>query len=118
PHPEFVTFDQGLQPLVRPPERLVVGGQHQYIRRQQGPQFGARPQPVGEWISVRLGWKHRYVRGDARQDLVAGDEDVEVLLPEAGVLGAMAVARDTLPRPSADLDLIAIAQPMKRIRQL
>ena len=68
----------------------------------------AAVEPVLQRIGFRLGRMHRDVGGDARQELVAGDEHVRLGTPQAGMLRRMAVAADDAPGAAADRDRIAL----------
>ena len=63
-----------LQARVQSAERLVVRGQHQHLITDPCADRRERLEPVAQRIGVRLGGEHRDVGADARQHLVAGDQ--------------------------------------------
>ncbi len=105
--PFLVTFDQFRQAQRGLAERLVVRGQHQRGVRHHTFQLGAAVQPVLQRIGLGLGRMHRDIGRDLRQQLVAGDEHVQLRTPQARMLRRMPVAADHAPGVAADGDRVA-----------
>ena len=89
----LVEADQLVEARVQAVERVVVGRQHQHVVGHERLDPRQRGQPVVERIALRLGREHRDVRGDPRQHLVAGDEQLQLRAVQAGVLGRVARCR-------------------------
>ncbi|MNC18340.1 hypothetical protein D3C75_662390 [compost metagenome] len=82
-------------------ERPLVGRQHQQAVRQLG-QAVERVQPVAQRVAVRLVDVDTDRRGDARQHLIAGNQQTILGVEQAGVLGRVATADHHLPAAVAD----------------
>ena len=93
--------------LVKAVEDAIVRGKHERVVRK------VREAPEGieeelERVRFRLVAPHRDVGGDARQDLVAGDEHAERVAPERRMLGRVAEDRDHFPLAPADWEPVAV----------
>src|SRR4029077_240017 len=73
--------------------------------------------PLLQRICVRLGGEDRYVGGDARQHLVAGDQYPKLRGMQAQVLRRVAPADHGMPAATADENVLAIHDPPKTVRQ-
>jgi hypothetical protein len=69
-----VPLGQVVQPRMQAAEGLVGRRQHEHVVRYLGLDLRDRRQPVGHRIRLRLGGRHRHIRRDARQHLVAADQ--------------------------------------------
>ena len=116
PHIGFVIVDQFLKPEIGAIERLVVGRQNQHILRQHTFQHVTGIEPVLQWIGVRLGRVHRDVGRNARQNLVAGNQDVFFRAIKTSMLWRVTAADNHFPVSSADRDGFAIHNAAEGIR--
>ena len=88
-------------------ERPVVAAEREGVVGQMGEGAGA-VQEVLQRVAVGLDELHRDIRGDARQHLVAGNQQFRFGAGEADMLRRMAGADDRLPLALADPDAVAM----------
>ena len=110
-----VVFAQFLRAGVQAAKHPLVRGQHQRAGRQPL-QPRERLQPQLQRVGLGLDAGDQHVGADARQQLVARDQDLVLRAVQAGVLGRMAFADDHAPGARAQRDVVAAAQPVKRLR--
>src|SRR5215467_6655423 len=103
-----VVLPQVVEAVMQASERQPVRRQHQRVGRQGAKALeGIEVEP--ERIAARLIGPDAHVRGDLRQDLVAGNQHVRLRTEEAGVLRRMAQHGEGVPPASADGDGVALA---------
>src|SRR5262249_10279365 len=98
-------------------ERLVVRREDQRVPRQQGVQVFTGIQPLLQRVGVRFGREDTDVRRNARQDLIAGNHELELRAPETRVFGRMTTADDNAKAVIADDQLFAVDETLERLRQ-
>ncbi len=93
----------------KPIVRQLMRRQDQGICRQMG-ETVQRLEPVGEQIGLRLRGHDADIGADARQQLVAGDQDLVFGTMQQHVLGRMAFTDMQLPGALADCQRLAVTQ--------
>ena len=89
-------------------EGLAVAGQREVAGVGQRREAAAGGEPVADRVGLGLGGVDADVRGDAGEDLVAGEDEVVADAPERRLLRRVAVADLDAPAPAAGLDLLAL----------
>ena len=103
---------QFMDSLMDAAERQIVRRQYQNVGRQLPAQLFEGGQIAGERVALRLVGLHADIGGNARQDLVAGDQDAGLLAEQAGMLGRVPLADQHPPFPPADRDDAALGDAM------
>src|SRR5262249_13822334 len=105
------------QPVLHVVERLSVRRQDQRVGMQYVEKGLASLQERADRVELRPDVPGVDIGGDARKDLIAGNQDLPLGAVERYVLRRMALADDDPPAISADADEVVAAQPDIALRQ-
>ena len=108
-----MVFAQLLRARMQPPKHPLMGGQDQRIRRQPL-QAAQGVQPQLQRIGLGLDAGDQHVGADARQQLVAGNQDSVLLTIQAGMFRRVPFTNHHTPLPRAQLQAVTPTQTGER----
>src|SRR3569623_1981568 len=105
--PLAVLAIERIEPRMQSVERVAMSRQDQQVGRQLL-EPGNRIKPFAKRIAVGLGHAERDVGADAREHLIAGEEQAVALVEQAGMFRAVARSADDAPVDAADRHGVAL----------
>ena len=112
-----LTIAQMRNAFVQTVKTFIVRGHHQHVVRNVLLQPIERRHPLAHRVGGGLHRVHRHVGRNARQHLVARDQQLLLRVVQAGMFWRMTAPDHHLPIALADADFLAVREPLKAVRQ-